>query len=226
MDQLKTSFDALASRFDDQRKYIIPSMDDFYEAAAWAAMYDRETPSVLDIGAGTGLFAALVLERYPGASITLLDVSEGMLAVARERFAGNRNVSYISGDYSTSDLPGTYDLVISALSINHLPHDEKRALYGKVFAALNPGGVFVNADQVLAESQWLEGKYRQYWDGFLAKGALPAGELEVIKNRRDTFDRNWHLDGQLSWLRECGFSDVDVIYKNRMFVVFMGRKAS
>jgi tRNA (cmo5U34)-methyltransferase len=226
MDQLKTAFDALASRFDDQRKYIIPSMDEFYQAAAWAAMHDSKTPTVLDIGAGTGLLAALVLERYPEASVTLLDVSGGMLAVARQRFAGNGNITYVTADYSTSGLPGTYDMVISALSIHHLPHDEKKALYGRVFAALKPGGVFVNADQVLAESPWLEEQYRQYWDAFLAKGALPDEELELIRNRRDTFDLNWHLDGQLSWLRECGFSDVDVIYKNRMFVVFMGRKAS
>jgi hypothetical protein len=29
---------------------------------------------------------------------------------------------------------------------------------------------------------------------------------------------------QLAWMQECGFAEIDIVYKNRQFVVFTGRK--
>lgn len=44
-------------------------------------------PSVLDVGAGTGRFAAFVRDTFPSASVTLLDLSPFYLAEAREEHA-------------------------------------------------------------------------------------------------------------------------------------------
>ena len=46
---------------------------------------------------------------------------------------------------------------------------------------------------------------------------------EILK-RRDTLDRNEKLSTQLSWLKEAGFSDVDVVYRNRTFIITVARK--
>jgi tRNA (cmo5U34)-methyltransferase len=42
--------------------------------------------------------------------------------------------------------------------------------------------------------------------------------------RRDTFDKNERLSVQLAWMADCGFIEIDLVYKNRLFVVFTGRK--
>jgi tRNA (cmo5U34)-methyltransferase len=224
MEHIKRAFDNAASRYDAQRKFIIPGMEEFYNAAVWAAGWAGECPKILDIGAGTGLLAALLLTRYPSAPVTLLDFSEPMLEKARERFSGRNNVRYIVADYNSADLRGTYDVVCSALSIHHLTRENKEQLYGRIFDALNPGGVFVNADQVLGESPLIQKHFIEYWDDFIRDGPLLPGEAAEIRKRRDTLDRNERLGTQLDWLRDSGFSDVDVIYKNRMFVVFTGRR--
>jgi tRNA (cmo5U34)-methyltransferase len=147
-----------------------------------------------------------------------------MLEKARERFSGRNNVRYIVADYSSADRDRTYDLVCSALSIHHLSRGDKERLYGRIYDALNPGGVFVNADQVLGATPRIQRRFMEYWDDFVRDGPLSPGEAEDIRRRRDTLDRNEHLGVQLGWLRDAGFSGVDVIYKNRMFVVFTGRK--
>lgn len=225
MEHIKRAFDDAALRYDAQRKFVIPQMEEFYRAAVWAAAgWDGECPKILDIGAGTGLLAALLLTRYPSAPITLLDFSEPMLEKARERFSGRNNVGYIVADYSNADIGGTYDLVCSALSIHHLTREDKEHLYRRIFDALNPAGVFVNADQVIGESPRIHKRFTEYWDDYVRDGPLSPGEAAEIRMRRDTLDRNEHLGTQLDWLRESGFSDVDVIYKNRMFVVFTGRR--
>ena len=224
LEQIKRAFDATASRYDAQRKWIIPEMDDYYSAAVWAAECKNPRPTILDIGAGTGLFSALMLQKFPNAHLTLVDLSESMLGIAKERFADHSDVRYIAGDYSNVDFAGRYDLICSALSIHHLEHDEKRRLYKKIFEALNPGGMFVNADQVLGETAAINRRYMDYWDEFLVPCPLSPEDKKQMLYRRDTFDKNEKLSVQLAWMTDCGFSEIDVVYKNRLFVVFTGRK--
>ena len=223
MDEIKKAFDSGASAYDAQRRFIIPGFDDLYEAAIWAAEWPGEKPAILDIGAGTGLFSSLLLQKYPHCTITLLDVSEKMLDVARKRFFGMNNVGYRIQDYRCENLGGCYDIISSALSIHHLEHAEKRSLYGRIFQVLNEGGVFVHAEQVLGESGWHQMRNYAYWDEFVMNGPQGNQVKEALK-RRDTLDKVERLSVQLKWLRDIGFSDVDIVYKNRSFAVFMGRK--
>ena len=224
MEQIKRAFDATASRYDAQRKWIIPEMDEYYSAAVWAAECKNPRPAILDIGAGTGLLSALMIQKFPDAKLTLVDLSESMLSVAQERFAGRNDVQYIAGDYSSVDFAGRYDLCCSALSIHHLENDDKRRLYKKVFDALHPGGMFVNADQVLGETAAINRRYMAYWDEFLVPCPLSAEDKKQMLYRRDTFDKNEKLSVQLAWMADCGFTDIDVVYKNRLFVVVTGRR--
>ncbi|MCQ8893507.1 MAG: class I SAM-dependent methyltransferase [Methanolinea sp.] len=224
MEHVRKAFDAVASRYDRQRKFIIPGIDDFYEAAVWAADWPSPDPSILDIGAGTGLLSALLLTRYPRASLALLDFSLPMLEVARGRFARHPGVHFLVLDYSREDLPGKYDIVCSALSIHHLEDIAKERLFQRIYRALNPGGVFVNADQVAAESGWLERKNLAWWDAFLARAPIESDEVKAAIARRDTLDRNARLSDQVGWLKGAGFADVDIVYKNRTFCVFVGRR--
>ncbi|MEN6442275.1 MAG: methyltransferase domain-containing protein [Methanoregula sp.] len=224
MEHIRKAFDAVATEYDAQREYVIPDMRQFYGVAVWAAESPSSMPAILDVGAGTGLLSAMLLEKYPAATLTLLDISEKMLAVARERFLGHKNIVFRAGDYSQADLGGPYDLVCSALSIHHLEPDDKRRLFERIFSVLAPGGVFVNADQADGETPYFTGKYREYWDDFLKNGPLNTPENAEIRRRRDTLDRNEKLSMLLGWLHEAGFSDVDVVYRNRNFIVTVARK--
>jgi len=224
MENVRKAFDAIADRYDRQRKYVIPQMEEFYGAAVWAAAWPKENPHILDIGAGTGLLSALLLEKYPRATLTLIDISEKMLQVARERFAENPRVRFVVADYSREELPGTYDLVCSALSIHHLEHDDKRRLFRRIYNALNPGGLFVNADQADAQSTWMRRMNTEYWDAFVSKSPAFTDELKTAMARRDTLDKNATLLDQISWMKESGLSGVDIVYKNRIFCVFVGRR--
>ena len=225
MEYIRKAFDAVATEYDAQREHVIPDIRNYYGAAVWAAESTAAAPAILDIGAGTGLLSALILEKYPDATITLLDISEKMLAVAKERFSGRKNIVFRAGDYSRVDLGGPYTLVCSALSIHHLEPVEKRRLFERVHRALIPGGIFVNADQAEGETPYFSQRYLAYWNDFLANGPLSSGEHAEILKRRTTLDKNEKLSVQLAWLRGAGFSDVDVVYRNRTFIVTVARKA-
>jgi tRNA (cmo5U34)-methyltransferase len=224
MEQIKKAFDAIASDYDSQREFVIPYLGQFYTTAVWAAESSAPEPAILDIGAGTGLLSALLLQKFPNARMTLLDISENMLDIARQRFAERKNISYMVSDYSQGIPSGPYDLVCSALSIHHLTLEDKQYLFRKIFSALKPGGLFVNADQADGDTPYFRKRYLEYWNEFLHNSPMNDVEHAEILKRRDTLDRNEKLSVQLRWLQESGFSDVDVIYRNRTFIITVARK--
>ena len=224
MEHVKKAFDGFALEYDAQREYVIPELRQFYTTAVWAAESVRHSPAILDIGAGTGLMGAFILEKFPDAIITLMDFSENMLAVARQRFSGMQNITYVVRDYSHGDLGGPYDIICSALSIHHLDQHDKKQLFNAIFSALGAGGMFVNADQADGETPYFRDRYLEYWNNFLREGPLNDSEHQEILKRRNKLDQNEKLSLQLQWLRDSGFIDVDVVYKNRTFIVTVAKK--
>jgi len=224
MEHIRQAFNRFAQDYDAQREYIIPEMQQYYGAAVWAMETAAPKPAILDVGAGTGLLSAFLLEKFPDARLTLMDISENMLDMARLRFVTRPDTTYLVCDYSDSELGGPYDLICSALSIHHLAPEDKRRLFRRIFAALNTGGMFVNADQAEGETPYFTRRYLDYWNDFLRSGPMTEAEHAEILKRRDTLDRNEKLSDQLAWLKEAGFSDVDVVYRNRTFIVTVARK--
>ena len=161
-------FDAAAGDYDRARRQLVPGFDGFYGAALASVPFGRGEPiRVLDLGAGTGLLGALAADRFPRSRVTLVDLSVEMLRVARRRLAGEPGrFEFRNMDYARKPLPGGprgYDLVVSALSIHHLTHGDKRELFEKVYDSLAGDGYFVNADQVQGETPEEETRYREWW---------------------------------------------------------------
>ncbi|BDZ69916.1 class I SAM-dependent methyltransferase [Methanobacterium petrolearium] len=177
LDQLlKEKFDQGAEEYDQQRKHVIPCLEDLYQVTADLSTVETSQPNILDLGAGTGLLTSYVYNRYPQGSFTLLDLSGEMLDIARARFQNLDNFSYVAVNYLKHDFEGFFDIVVSSLSIHHLKHQDKKFLYHKVYEHLNPGGVFINADQVLGPHPANEDEYQQNWMDKIDVGYLTESE--------------------------------------------------
>ncbi|AKB79155.1 Methyltransferase [Methanosarcina horonobensis HB-1 = JCM 15518] len=223
MSEVQRKFDAVSKKYDEQRKKFIPCFDDFYGTAVSVASVGTESPRILDMGAGTGLLSAFLMKRYPGASLTLIDISEKMLDVAKDRFRGNSNVKYIIADYSKYDFTEKYDMIVSALSIHHLEDEEKNKLYKKSYSILKENGIFINADQVHGETPFIDNLNKTTWRHYVENSGLTEEEI-LAGYERTKLDKDSKLDQQLEWLKEAGFCDVSCIYKYYHFAVMFGRK--
>ncbi len=217
-------FDATAKTYDATRRQLVPCFDDFYRTAVELIPFaDDATIRVVDLGAGTGLLAALVTAAFPNASLTLIDVSSEMLAGARERFAAQaQRFVYQVGDLAIVELPPC-DVVISGLAIHHLEDDVKAELFARIYDALQPDGVFINADQVLAPTAATETRNRDTWRRHAREAGASDADLAMAAERMRA-DHTALLSDQLRMLEEAGFGDVDCSYKNYMFAVYSGRK--
>jgi tRNA (cmo5U34)-methyltransferase len=165
----------------------------------------------------------MVARAHPEAELVLLDGAGEMLAQARERL-GDR-ASYVNADLGGPLPEGPWDAVVSALAIHHLDAAGKRDLFGRVHDALAPGGMFVNAEQVLGPTPELDAVYRErHREQALALG-VRAAEWEATLERM-SHDRCDTVSDQLAWLAEAGFTDVDSPWRSGRFAVFAARRAT
>lgn len=221
--ELQDQFNRVSRQYDSQRKKLIPGFEDYYTVAIENLDLDNPTPVVADLGAGTGLMAQKVLERYPAARITLFDISEKMLEVALRRFTGMPNVEIETSDLTTLQLTREYDAIVSSLAIHHLTDKEKYTLYNKSFEALKENGVFLNVEQVLADTPALQERYAKKWKERVESTDLSSGEIAAAYERVK-LDKRTPLTTQLTWLKEIGFRQTDCLYKFYDFCVIWAIK--
>jgi tRNA (cmo5U34)-methyltransferase len=156
----------------------IPAFVELQEQTA-AATDGPEVAAMLELGIGTGETARRVRAVHPGARLTAIDSSAEMLDRAGSEFP-DADLRLARLEDALPD--GPFDLVYSSLAVHHLDGPGKRDLFGRVAAALRPGGVFVLADVIVPED--------------------PEDQQTPIDGDYDRPDR---LDDQLEWLRGAGF---------------------
>lgn len=202
----------------------MPSFDLLYGTAVQAlGLAGCELRRVLDLGAGTGLFARAIAAANPDSELVLLDGSAAMLEQARA--ALGERASYVLGDFSEELPAGPWDAVVSAMAIHHLEHLDKRRLFERILASLSEGGVFINVEQVSGPTAFLDAAYmrwheRRVWE-LGASGSEWNSALERMR-----VDRNASVEQQLQWLTAAGFADVDCLFKDHRLAVLFARRPS
>jgi tRNA (cmo5U34)-methyltransferase len=103
----------------------VPRYDELQQRAIEAIPFPPAR--VLELGIGTGETTRRLLERYPDAQVIGLDSTPEMVFRARELGIEVRLARM------EDPLPdGPWDLVISVLSVHHLPAEGKRDLFRRV----------------------------------------------------------------------------------------------
>lgn len=221
---IKKSFDAVSEKYDQQRRHLIPCFDDFYTIPLELSEQVKDVNNILDIGAGTGLMSAFFHEKYPNATITLVDFSSDMLNKAKERFSGKLNFKYLVADFAEAEFEKEkYDLVVSGLAIHHLVHELKQLLFKKIYSALKQDGWFINADQVQGITEEIDSLYKNNWKQKVLQSALTDDEKQSAF-KRVQLDIMAPLNDQLQWLKDAGFNAPNCFYQYYNFVVFGAKK--
>ena len=136
---------------------------DFFDALApsWDENEIRSTPErvkhilseltiskgmdVLDLGTGTGVLLPYLSEIVgPEGHVTAIDLSEGMLSIARKKYGHLENVEFLKLDFEEELIPGKYDvaLLYSVYPHLHAPADTIEWLFKM---NMKPDGIIVIA---------------------------------------------------------------------------------
>ncbi|NUS78898.1 MAG: class I SAM-dependent methyltransferase [Streptomyces sp.] len=142
LSSVEHGYDLLAPKF-DHTPFRTP--DAVLDSVAKALARGGRFEAGLDLCCGTGA-GVEVLARVCRRSVTGVDFSAGMLAVARDRVrpsdAGPR-VDWVRGDARALPFGPAFDLVVSFGAFGHFLPRELPGLFGQVRSVLRPGGRFV-----------------------------------------------------------------------------------
>jgi demethylmenaquinone methyltransferase/2-methoxy-6-polyprenyl-1,4-benzoquinol methylase len=141
-EKLRSIYNRIAKRYDFQHGLITAKADQRGRKILVNNTV-QEGDRVLDCGAGTGTTGILAARRAgPQGTVTMFDLSEAMLAVAREKVAQLHvpaKVRFQTGDMV--HLPfadNSFDVVLSTYSLCPLYDPEKGAL--ELYRVTKPGG--------------------------------------------------------------------------------------
>ena len=209
-------------RYDEAIRRFIPSYEEGIGRAAREVA--RGCPSlVLDLGAGTGaLSEAVLLEEGVGALIAI-DIDPEMLARARARLGrfGSR-VSFECGSFD-DPLPDC-DAVAASLSLHHIPALAlKSALYTRIFRALGPGGVFVNADVAMSDDPAGRSACYSKWAAHLVSSGINEQRALEHFDEWAAEDTYFPVDDELVAMDGAGFH-AECIWRDAPFTLLVGRK--
>ena len=202
LEKMSDFFEARLDGYEEHMLNDIETATEFYPFRA------RLLPTVLnsrvlDLGCGTGLELREYYKLCPSAKIAGIDLSQGMLAELKRKFA-DKDITLICGSYF--DVPlgeNVFDAAVSVESLHHFTKAEKLPLYAKLCAALKENGYFILTDY-FASSDEEERMHRQ------TLNALKA-EQGTCDNEFYHYDTPLTVQHEIEALTEAGFTSVRVL---------------
>ncbi len=136
---------------------------------------------IVDLGCGPGSLMRHVLEAFPQAQVTGIDLDPRLLLLGKAQLAefGDR-AQLILDDLReprwSAQVLTPADAVVSATALHWLAPDRLAALYDQVARVLRPGGIFLNADHVGSDFPPIQAMWGRQREAARAQGATPADD--------------------------------------------------
>jgi tRNA (cmo5U34)-methyltransferase len=225
-DKVKAHFEEESSEFDEVILKLIPHYKDMINTLISSIPYEQDAPvKVLDLGCGTGTVTQTLKKQFKNAKVTCLDLAENMIEMAKLKLHDYTDIEYTVGDFYEYNFTEKYDVIVSSLALHHLATDEdKKGFYKKIYEALTHGGIFLNADAVLASNKQLQKIYTAKWKEFMNLSISMEEIEEKWVPAAETEDHPAKITDHIDWLREIGFKDVDILWKYYHLAVYCGFK--
>lgn len=143
-EQVAKMFDKISGKYDFLNHFLSLGIDILWRKKAVKILKKYPIDHLLDVATGTGDFALEALALKP-SKINGIDISEGMLAVGKEKIKklGKQNIITLEkGDSENLHFEdNTFDAVIVAFGVRNFENLGKGI--SEILRVLKPGGVFL-----------------------------------------------------------------------------------
>lgn len=175
--QVEAMFDAIAPAYDFMNRAMTFGLDRLWLRRLLAEAAAGSPKDIADLATGTGDVALAMARRMPGAKVTGLDLSEGMLDKARAKAtAQGANIDFRQADCLATGLPDdSFDLVTIAYGVRNFA--DIGAGYREMARILRPGGKLAVLELSTPTAAWAKPFYRLYTRTLIPlAGRLIAGD--------------------------------------------------
>lgn len=216
---------ALADGYEEKIRQLVPRYDDMLSCIV-DLLALREPGRLLDIGAGVGNLAALLLERMPACRITALESSTEMVGAARALHRSTRDrIEILHRDVLDFSTEARFDAIYSNLVLHNLPEGDKARLLGAMIDWLKPDGVFIWGDLIRHSDERLQAHLVEYRRAFALAAGCPA-ELVRENFRKESWeDHPLTAERSLQLAGAAGFEPRSIVWAHDTFAIFHLQRA-
>ena len=183
--QVEEMFDSIAPKYDFMNTAMTFGLHRYWrDRALMVALRERkssEIKRVLDVATGTGDVAFWLHRQLPEAAVKGIDLSEGMLKIAREKQkkhgeTDKNPIEFSQGDCLNIDSPdNTFDFVSVAYGVRNFEHLDKG--YDEIYRVMAPGGVLCVIELSVPENALTRAAYNLYSRHLIpAVGQMVSGD--------------------------------------------------
>ncbi len=187
----KFNHDFIAKDYDSDVKDIgNPIRIGYAELLKWASEKAKSSKIILDLGCGTGN-TTNSLDNFE--KVFCVDISENMLALAKEKLAKKKNVFFIKEDLLSSLeklRKENIDTIISTYAIHHLTQEEKHILFEKISGVFKNSGKIIFGDLMFKDEEYKKEMIKKY--------------PHLIEDFKEEFF--WSIDQETNKLKSLGFT--------------------
>jgi len=144
-EQVEKMFDTISGNYDNLNRIISFGSDIKWRNKIIKMILKKSPESILDVATGTGDLAIKFARKSKATKIIGLDISEGMLSVAKKKISDtilSEKVEFIKGD--SEALPfstNSYDAITVSFGIRNFENLEKGL--SEIYRVLKPKGLFI-----------------------------------------------------------------------------------
>jgi tRNA (cmo5U34)-methyltransferase len=202
LEEMSEFFNKRAKTYNDHMFETIEKFEEYYDELSALMENIGDKIKVLDIGCGTGLELQGIFKKYPKAEIDVIDMSEEMLKVLKEKYKDNLcQIEIIKGSYLTIPFKKNYyDYVIASMTIHHFTKEEKEKLYMKIYNSLKNEGKYIEGDYYMNTKEEEKNCLDFYYD---AISKISEGEKQLYH-----IDIPFTVETEIELLKDCKFTNI------------------
>ncbi len=210
--------------YDRKIRQTLPYYDDLYAQAAGLVRDVKPAPAAwLDVGCGTGRMRSAVPSDMAIGQFVFCDVSEEMIAIARQRYAGP-GTAFTVCDIRALPYDGAFDVVTAMLVMHFFRGEDRAAALRKCYEALKPEGLFVSFENFAPFTETGRAIGLDRWRRFqIRQGKSPEESRAHIDRYGKAYFPVTPAEN-LALMRDCGFRAAEILWLSNLQIGVWGLK--
>ncbi len=211
-EQVKAMFDAIAPAYDFMNRAMTMGIDKWWRKVARKQVAAVAPKHLLDVATGTGDFA-IQLHNHLHCQVTGIDLSEGMLKVARKKVAEKqlqKHITFEQGDCLKMRFSDEqFDAVTVAFGVRNFEHIHQG--YAEMWRVLKPGAMLCVLELSTPQNPVIRFFYDLYALHIIPfVGSLKSGDKSAYRYLPESIAAVPQGEDMLCIMREAGFTQCRV----------------
>ena len=211
--QVEQMFDSIAPAYDFMNRAMTMGIDRWWRRVAVRMVRKTQPQLILDVATGTGDFAIDLYRKIKPEQVVGIDISQGMLDVARKKIEKhnlNDAITVQQGDCLARPFDdGSFNAVTVAFGVRNFEHLLQG--YQQMYRVLKPGGMLCVIELSTPRNRVIKWFYDLYTLHIIPwMGSLKSGDRSAYRYLPQSIAAVPQGEEMLAIMREAGFKNCKV----------------